>query len=69
MNLPGTSENDKKTATSNNITIYAIDSYLNNIPNGNPINSVSKNGSTRYIGTTSTNNNIGLDALTEYVKK
>lgn len=67
INVPGTSDKDKSAANSTNVPIYAIDSYTGATQGGNAIHSVTPSGTeTKNIGTTS-NHNIGKDALYKYV--
>nr|WP_312313930.1 RHS repeat-associated core domain-containing protein [Empedobacter brevis] len=66
-NVPGTSALDRSAANSTNVPIYAIDSYTGTTQGGNAIHSVTPNGTeTKNIGTTS-NHNIGKNALDKYV--
>lgn len=67
VNTPGTSPKDVTAANSLNITSYAVDSYTGATQGGNAIHSVTAGGTqTNNIGTTS-NQNIGQDALNKLV--
>jgi len=64
-----TSEDDKNTAVGYGITNYAIDSWTGATKGGNAIHRVTSSGiHTRNVGTTS-NQNIGGDALKNFINK
>jgi len=69
VNSAGISADDKKTASNHNLSVYAIESASGVTEGGNAINKVNANGKVTNMGTTSTVNNLGSDALKEHVNQ
>jgi len=68
-NIPGTSADDVDAAAGHNTTVYSIDSWTGSQNDGNAIHRRTSEGvSTLNVGTT-TNQNIGQDALNIHIDK